>query len=73
MSKTPDTRLITETRIVIQQTNEKKNRGSFKLESSSRYCENIYKTAPKATNWPGTDSRNQNAQKQGANIAYAFS
>ena len=72
MSKTPDTRLITETRIVIQQTNEK-NRDSFKLESSSRYCENIYKTAPKATNWPDTDSRNQNAQKQGANIAYAFS
>ena len=53
--------------------NKRKNRGSFKLESSSRYYENIYKTAPKATNWPGTNSRNQNAQKQGANIAYAFS
>jgi len=32
---------------------------------------NIFKTTPTATNWPGTNSRNQNAQTQGGDNAYA--
>jgi len=41
------------------------------LETTSIYSKNIFETASKATNWPSTESRNQNAPTQGGDNAYA--